>query len=356
MLSENLFNQTIDSELIKEILFDFHKNGPVNNSHLETLSYLKKYNHKAFKIYEGKLMFLMGLFYKTSEPNSFLEAIYNAYAQTIIEETGHNFTPVQADAYNSIKKYTNFSFSAPTSAGKSYLFQELIKETQGDIIIVLPSRALLSEYLIKVKKLVSNETLVLQFIEIVNTKRTKNRIYIITPERGEEIFKNIGNLNLELILLDEAQISEEGIRGMKFDSLVRRIDKKLNNIKKVFTHPFVLNPDAQFKKHNITNDIDSETYNQKTVGKIYIEYLDGNFKYFSPFDDKIKGRNIEGNIVKDVILNNGTALIYISKSKIYDGSFLEIFSDYIELCPEITDKKSLHYINKLEEFLGTKRR
>lgn len=77
----------------------------------------------------------------------------------------------------------------------------------------------------KGKKLVSNETLVLQFIEIVNTKRTKNRIYIITPERGEEIFKNIGNLNLELILLDEAQISEEGIRGMKFDSLVRRIDK-----------------------------------------------------------------------------------------------------------------------------------
>ncbi|MDO8998481.1 MAG: DEAD/DEAH box helicase, partial [Bacteroidota bacterium] len=354
MLSENLFNQTIDSELIKEILFDFHKNGPVNNSHLETLSYLKKYNPKAFKFYEGKLMFLMGLFYKTSEPNSFIEAIYNAYAQTIIEETGHNFTPVQADAYNSIKKYTNFSFSAPTSAGKSYLFQELIKETQGDIIIVLPSRALLSEYLIKVKKLVSNETLVLQFIEIVNTKRTKNRIYIITPERGEEIFKNIGNLNLELILLDEAQISEEGIRGMKFDSLVRRIDKKLNNIKKVFTHPFVLNPDAQFKKHNITNDIDSETYNQKTVGKIYIEYFEGNFKYFSPFEDKIKGRNIEGNIVKDVILNNGTALIYISKSKIYDGSFLEIFSDYIELCPEITDKKSLHYINKLEEFLGTK--
>ena len=189
MLSDNLFNQTIDSELIKEILFDFHKNGPVSNSHLETLSFLKKYNSESFKAYEGKLMFLMGLFYKTSEPNSFLEAIYNAYAKTIIEETGHNFTPVQADAYNSIKKYTNFSFSAPTSAGKSYLFQELIKETKGDIIIVLPSRALLSEYLIKVKKLVSNETLVLQFIEIVNTKRTRNRIYIITQKEEKSFLK-----------------------------------------------------------------------------------------------------------------------------------------------------------------------
>lgn len=354
MLSEILFNQEINSDLIKEILFDFHKSGPIDNNHLETLSYLKKYNSKDFEQYESKLMFLMGLFYKTSEPNSFIEAIYNTYAETILEETGHKFTPVQADAYNSIKKYTNFSFSAPTSAGKSFLFQELIKETNGDIIIILPSRALLSEYLIKIKKLVSNETLVLQFIEIVNTKRTKNRIYVITPERGEEIFKNINNLNLELILLDEAQISEEGIRGMKFDSLVRRIDKKLNNIKKVFTHPFVLNPEAHFLKHNITNNIDSETYNQKTVGKIYIEHLDGSFKYFSPFEDKLKGRLLYTNIIKDVIINNGTALIYISKTKIYEGSFIEQFSEYIELCPEITDSKCLYYINKLEEFLGTK--
>ena len=354
MLSNILFNQIIDRGLIGEILFDFHKYGPIDNSHLESLSYLKKYSPENFKLYESKLMFLMGLFYKTNEPNTFLEAIYNAYAQAILEETGHQFTPVQADAYNSIKKYTNFSFSAPTSAGKSFLFQELIKETKGDIIIVLPSRALLSEYLIKVKKLVSAETLVLQFIEIVNTKKTKNRIYIITPERGEEIFTNIEKLNLQLILLDEAQISEEGIRGMKFDSLVRRIDKKLNNIKKVFTHPFVLNPEAQFQKHNITTNIDSETYKQKTVGKIYLEHFKGTFKYFSPFKDEINGKLFEGNIVKDIILNNGTALIYISKSKIYEGSFLEEFSEYIELCPEITAIDSLHYINKLEEFFGTK--
>jgi len=354
MLSDILFNQTIDSDLIKEILYDFHRYGPINNSHLETLSYLKRYNPETFNKYEGKLMFLMGLFYKIREPNTFIEAIYNAYAQTIIEETGHNFTPVQADAYNSIKDYTNFSFSAPTSAGKSFLLQELIKEIKGDIIIVLPSRALLSEYLIKIKQLVSKETLVLQFIEIVNTNKTKNRIFIITPERGEDIFKYIDKLNLELILLDEAQISEEGIRGMKFDSLVRRIDKKLNNIKKVFTHPFILNPEAQFQKHNISNNIGSETYNQKTVGKIYVEHFKSSFKYFSPFDDKLNGKNIDSNLVKDKILKGGTALIYISKTKIYSGDYIEEFAEYIELCPILTCKSSLHYINKLEDFFGTK--
>ncbi|MGS2738765.1 DEAD/DEAH box helicase [Sinomicrobium sp. M5D2P17] len=354
MLDEKIFNQEIDNNLIKTILYDFHKYGPTNNNHLETLSYIKKFNSSSFKRYESKLMYLMGLFYKTKEPTSFLESIYDSYAETIISDTGHNFTPVQADAYNSIKKYTNFSFSAPTSAGKSFLFQELIKETQGDIIIVLPSRALISEYLIKVKKLVSKDTLVLQFIEVVNTNRTKNRIYIITPERGEELFKNIPKLNVELILLDEAQISEEGIRGMKFDSFVRRIDRKLNNIKKVFTHPFILNPEAQFQKHNITKNIDSETYHQKTVGKIFIEHAKGKFKYFSPFQDEMKGKDIENDIVKEIIQNGGTALIYISKSKIYDGSYIESFADYIELCPEITNKSGLRYIEKLEDFFGTK--
>jgi hypothetical protein len=354
MLSDILFNENIDRTLIGQILFDFHKLGPVNNNHLETLSYLKLNNREAFKVFEPRLMFLMGLFYKTNEPKTFLETIYNSYAETIVEQTGHRFTPVQADAYSSIKKYTNFSFSAPTSAGKSFLFQELIKETKGDIIIVLPSRALLSEYLIKVKKLVPSTTLVLQFIEIVNTKKTNKRIYIITPERGEEIFKNISNLNLELILLDEAQISEEGIRGMKFDSLVRRLDKKLCDVKKVFTHPFIVNPEAQFLKHNIETNATSQTYRQKTVGKIYIEHFDGKFKYFSPFQHELKENKININIVREVIENSGTALIYISKSHIYNGSFLDGFSEYIELCPEITNPRALHYINKIEEFFGTK--
>lgn len=354
MLSEILFRQNIDRAVISEILIDFHKNGPVNNSHLETLSYLKKYNPEDFRSYESKLMFLMGLFYKTHQPNTFVEAIYNSYAEAIKQDTGHKFTPVQADAYNSIKKYTNFSFPAPTSAGKSFLFQELIKEIKGDIIIVLPSRALISEYLIKVKKLVPKETLVLEFIEIINTKRTNNRIFIITPERAEEIFENVNKLNLELILLDEAQISEEGIRGMKFDSLVRRLDKKLNNIKKVFTHPFVLNPEAQFQKHGISNDIDSETYNQKTVGKIYVEHFKPKFKYFSPFDDKLNGRELDTDLIKDTLQKGGTALIYISKKKIYDGEYVDEFAEYIDLCPIIKEKRSLHYINKLEEFFGTK--
>lgn len=354
MLVNGFFNgNNRDLLVMHNILYDFHENGPVNPNHLETLAYLKRFQPKFFKQYEATILFYMGLFYKTPKPKTFIESIYDAYAEAIVNSTGRRFTPPQADAYNNIKRYTNFSFSAPTSAGKSYLFQEIIKEAKRDVIIVIPSRALLSEYLIKVINVVPKETLVLPFIEIVNTSKSKKRVFIITPERGDELFKNINQVDLELILLDEAQLSEEGIRGLKFDSFVRRVEQKFKTAKKVFTHPFVKNPEAQFKKHNITNAIESESYNQNAVGKIYVELVRKNFRFFSPFEDCIKGKLVGEDFVADLIVQGSTVLIYISKEQIYNGSYLDDFDRYISLCDEIKDRKAVSYVRQIEEFLGT---
>ena len=355
MLSKTIFEGQFDSYLVTQILNDFHIAGPVNSDHLETLAYFKKFTPEQFHHFESKLMFLMGLFYKASEPLTFFDQVYADYANAILEQTGRRFTPVQADAYNSIQKFDNFSFSAPTSAGKSYLYQELMKDIKGDIIIVVPSRALLSEYLIKVQDLVTNEILVLPFIDFVNTRKTTRRIFIITPERGDELFKYQEKINLELVLFDEAQLSEEGIRGMKFDSLVRRIEKKFPHVKKVFTHPFVINPEAQLQKHNLQNS-DAEAYNQKAVGKIFVEYRNDIFKYFSPYNDKSRGKlEYSGDIISDSIANGKTALIYIAKTQIYNETFLETYSRYIALCKEITDPRALEHIEELKNYFGEDR-
>lgn len=356
MLDKELFEQDEYPELFSKILFDFHQDGPINSSHLETLSLLKWKHPEYFTKYESQLLYLMGLFHKTNPPSSFLEFIYNIYSKSIEESTGRTFTPIQADAYNSIKKYEKFSFSAPTSTGKSYLFQEIIKDITGDVIVVVPSRALLSEYVIKIKKVTPKDILVLPFIEFVNTKRTHKRIFVITPERGDDLFKNIYKLNIELFLFDEAQLTEEGIRGMKFDSFVRRVEKKLPNAKKVFAHPFVSNPEAQLIKHSLLADSSSESYKQKNVGKIFLEHKKSIFNFFSPYQDNSDGKiKYDGDIVEHILSNGGTCLIYISKGKIYDSSFIETYSKYLQLCPDITDKKALEYINELEEYFGTSR-
>lgn len=354
MLNPNIVNgKEIDLDILNNIFNDFHKNGPVDSNHLETLSYFKKFTPESFARYENKLMLVMGLFYKTVEPNTFFEQVYKDYSDAILVQTGRRFTPVQADAYNSILRYDNFSFSAPTSAGKSYLYQELLKDIEGDIVIVVPSRALLSEYLIKVQNLAPKDVLVLPFIDFVNTNKTNKRIFIITPERGDDLFKYKNEINLKLVLFDEAQLSEEGIRGMKFDSLVRRIEKNFNDVKKVFTHPFIINPEAQLQKHHLNTNSDSESYNQKAVGKIFVENRNGDFKYFSPYQDNSAGKIVySGDIILDTLQKGKTALIYISKSNIYDGTFLENYSEYIKLCDDVTNPLALDHINELQQYFG----
>jgi len=292
------------------------------------------------------------LFYKSEAPKSLIEEVYSIFADSITEETGRTFTPVQADAYDNILNRTYFSFSAPTSAGKSYLFREIIQETEGDIIIVVPSRALISEYYNLVSDLVDNSVLVLQFIDVINIKHTERSIFIITPERGVELFRNIQRLNVELLLFDEAQLSEDGIRGMKFDSFVRRSDRFLPNARKVFTHPFIANPEAQLLKHKFETNSDHRVYNQVSVGKIYLSYLNGSYSYFSPNIAEQETIPTEEDIIREKLLEGGTILIYTSKNKIYDGSFMTMFAEYIELCSKVTNPDAIEYISRLQEFIG----
>lgn len=356
MLKNLILGEVSIEDKLSEIFKEIHANGPTLQKNLETLSYIKKFHINIFQRYESKLIYLLGLFYKAGTPNNILEEVYSIYSQSIIKETGKVFTPVQADAFNNIKNKLYFSFSAPTSAGKSYLFRELIKEAINDIVIVVPSRALIAEYISKIKNdILKDDTtvLILQFIEDVNKSKTNRRVFVITPERGKDLFKKLDKFNIDLFLFDEAQISEEYIRGMTFDAFVRRVNKKLPSAKKVFTHPFIENPEAQLYKHSFLQNSISRKYKQNAVGKIYLSHNKGIFTYFSPYASEKANRLLcEYNQVEKILIEKGNVLIYISKNKIYSREYEEEYRQYIELCPKITDIEGLKLIDELREYIG----
>lgn len=358
MRLRDIINGHNTDSLLSSILHKIHERGPIEIREFEYLAYIKKIQPDTFKKYEKTLISLIGLFYKTTEPSGLIEEIYSIFADSIEVETGVKFTPVQADAYNKIKGNKYFSFSAPTSAGKSFLFRKIINQTDGDIVIVVPSRALIAEYMHILSNLVEKNVMVLQFVEIVNISKTNKRIFVITPERGVELFKNIGYLNIKLFLFDEAQISEEEIRGMKFDAFVRRVDRVLPMSKKVFTHPFILNPEAQLSKHNFDQDSAHFCYKQNSVGKIYLTLSQDNFKYFSPFEIGPKDDFItaQEDIVEKKLSQNGTALIYTSKNKIYDGSYILDFAKYIDLCEKLANPNALKFVEQLRDYIGASTR
>ena len=98
-----ILNENNIKEILVHILNDIHKNGPINSEHFETLALIKKHYPNIFSQFEKKLMYLLGLFYKISEPQSLTEELYKIYADLIKENYRENFTPVQASAYNKIK-------------------------------------------------------------------------------------------------------------------------------------------------------------------------------------------------------------------------------------------------------------
>ena len=351
---KNIIRAKNADKIIVEIINKLYAKGPISQVDLEKLSYIKLFHPNIFKQYENKILYLMGLFYKPLTPNSLIETIYDTYANNIKKEYDNSYTPLQANMAKNIDGKKYFSFSAPTSSGKSYLFMDLIKNRKDDIVIIVPSRALIAEYLNKTFKILKGckDVLILQFVENINTKHTNRRVFILTPERARELFKFKDIFNIGLFLIDEAQLSEEELRGLTFDSLIRRIDNAFPRATKVFAHPFINNPQAQFEKHNIQEDNAARNYKQNSVGKIYLTPVNSEiFAYRPTF--KSDRFYYTRNIIKKILKQEGsTILIHASKNNIYNKKHIEKFKEYIDLCDKITNPIAVSIIKELQEYIG----
>lgn len=349
----NITKENIETTILSN-MEHLYKNGPIDGKILEEFAYIKRYFPETFSEHESEILFLMGLFYKTTSPKNMLETAFDVYKEAIKEKWRHLYTPNQSRIRKEIKDNLYYSFSAPTSSGKSHVFRDLIKDSEKDIVIIVPSRALISEYYLSIIELVSNEVLVLTFVDNINIEKTKRRIFILTPERSQELFKYKNIFQIELFLFDEAQITDEQMRGLRFDSLVRRTIKEFPNAKKVFAHPFINNPEVHFKKHTIIKDYASDAFNQKAVGQLFY-YKDNNQIYlYSPYESvkNLIAVRQDDAIIKNTLENGGTILVYLAKTKIYNWSFLKEFEQIISILPDVKDEKALLLIEKIRVYLG----
>lgn len=344
--------------IMTDILSELHKSGPVNQELLEKCALIKHFKKDLFSKYESKLMYLLGLFYKVSEPKDLMSFVYNMFNEAIYEQTNNHYTPVQNSIYMDIKENRAYSFSAPTSAGKSYLLRKLISETENDVVIIVPSRALMAEYVFTLRNAFSDNKsiLILSFVENINKKKTKKRIFVLTPERMPELYKSEYQFNISMFLFDEAQISDDKIRGINFINIVRKSEKKYPNAKKIFAHPFIDNPKTQLDKLNL--DGEAKSFQQSVVGKIFITKKNGINYLFNPYMEKANykknQRKFDKDIVKELLSDGKTVLFYISKSKITSKTFLVNFKEYIDLCSIISDGKARTIINRISDLINAK--
>lgn len=133
--SGNIIKKIRDGKQLEEIaLFArncIFRDGPKDTLVLEILSYLKLFQPTFFEKFEDELIETMGLFFKNPSPDTLQGVVFDMYRQHIKEKYGEDYTPMQASILEQIEDKHHFSFSAPTSTGKSFVFRNLIRSACG---------------------------------------------------------------------------------------------------------------------------------------------------------------------------------------------------------------------------------
>ncbi len=346
---------------LSELLDILHKQGPSSPAILESLSHYKKFHPEVFRDLEEEIISALGLFYKNRSPNSVYSFLMSGFGESHKSDYGTYLTPVQASIRRAVDGSQFVSISAPTSAGKSYSIRDFIAKQEGDAVVVVPSRALIAEYVNSMRrKFEGNKNVMISpFVDRVFTSRNLRRIFILTPERSRDLYPIADSLNIEVFFFDEAQVSEEMDRGVIFDVMIRRVRNYFPNAKLIFAHPFVDNPEAQFKKHGIDAERSfAKSYSQGAVGKISVfQHKNSKDYYFSPYTDK--GHHVNkcvpfpGSFKKFAFNGRHTILVYVSKASIYKGTFIGEFKEYIDEFDEASSSEALDIISTIEELLGS---
>lgn len=353
-----IHDREVDEDYIKALIDKIYTSGAEDPALMEEISHYKIAHPDIFRKFELNLLSYMGLFYKKIEPKTVKDVVMYSYAQYLNKTYGITITPVQANILEGINNNVNFSFSAPTSAGKSYIFRELIKKAQKHVVIVLPSRALIAEYILRLRQELASDVIILQFVDEINTMSNKKRVFVITPERSSELFSLFAPNQIDLFLFDEAQLTESDIRGAKFDALIRHVSQHFFHSKLIFAQPFIDNPEVQILKHKLNPKRSKGfSYKQQTVGKIFVKVENINdegykFSYFSPYNPKMRHYDLKYDLLKEFIVKNKSVLIYSSKQSIKNGEILNKFRTYFKLLKPVEDEAALNIIKEVEDFVG----
>lgn len=359
MKIEDLKNRDFAEYVLGRTLSSIYKIGPVKSTDYEILSYISIFHRDLIEEHIDDINLYLGLFYKEIvTPKSLQGCVQKMFSECIAEHFGKTYTPVQTSILNNSEEKKIFSFSAPTSTGKSHALFSIIEDSARDVVVVVPSRALINEYYLRLCEEIQDKSInILTYVDKINTAKCRRNIFVLTPERCKDLFRLKDQFSIDVIIFDEAQLTDEkGKRGLFFDAIVRRCNRELPHSKIIFAHPFVINPEAQISKNELSiKESISKVYTQRNVGQIFIcEKPNGSFSYFGSNFNVFSNKKLvcDRDPIEACINAKGSVLFYVSKNSIITNAYLNAFSKYIRLCPEIEDPELHEIIDELREFTG----
>jgi len=176
--------------------------------------------------------------------------------QGVPESDSLVFTDSQYELYRELTNSIQFSFSGPTSMGKSFIIKAFIRKVvmntpPENLVVIVPTRALINQFATELKqelnsildnydyRILTNSSIA-DFEESVK----HNYILVLTPERLISYLSQPKAPSIGFIFVDEAHklANEKDSRSITTYTAIEKAINRFGNLKLYFSSPNVSNP------------------------------------------------------------------------------------------------------------------
>ncbi|MCC7004740.1 DEAD/DEAH box helicase [Candidatus Nomurabacteria bacterium] len=214
------------------------------------------------------------------------------------------FTDAQHQVRKELESFDYFSFSGPTSIGKSFIMKDYIRNllqqnqvTDGAVVILVPTRALISQVVAELREEIEDIEVNIASHPVLSSyarKKYKYHIFVFTPERLLS-YVSSNSLGIKYLFVDEAQkvIAENDSRSSLYYHAIYETTRRFAT-KLVFASPNIPNPDI-FLKLFEKDDRGSLPITEQTVAqnRYFVDFKDKEAMLFSELGDKHKIENFD---------------------------------------------------------------
>ena len=191
------------------------------------------------------------------------------------------FTDSQFELFKKISNTIEFSFSGPTSMGKSFMIKAFIKKVMKNsppenLVLIVPTRALINQFTLDLKSELKDIAEQYNYRIITNSNVTDlisdtphNYIFILTPERLISYLSIKENPPIGFLFVDEAHklANEKDSRSVTTYTAIEKTLNKYGNVKLYFASPNVSNPEIFLKLFNRNSPNNNFKTNESPVSQ-----------------------------------------------------------------------------------------
>ncbi len=330
-------------------------------------------NNALFRSFADSVLTKLGNFpamhflseYNQESDSHSLELILEKYVKEQYQKIPNSelvFTDAQYKIYESLRNSNHFSFSGPTSLGKSFIINSFIRnlivedKVNENIVILVPTRALINQTLTYLKKEFSDveEYRALSHPTVPETFRTeKSRyIFVFTPERLVAYLSDISNPKIGYLFIDEAQkvVSEKDSRSPLYYHAILQAERK--SIKLYFASPNIPNPEVFLKLfEKSTDEAISIKSSPVAQNRYFLDLLDKRCVLFSDVSSEqdisvdFTNRNFSDWLKK--LSGDQSSIIYCNTK----ADTIQYALNFSENLPDKNDEKIDEVISVIKEHL-----